>query len=63
MKIRILWDVAPFSHVEVYRHFSGSYCLYHHHPDDEGASETPDHYNVTKGRYIPEDSKLNTKML
>jgi hypothetical protein len=29
MKFRVLWDVAPCSHVEVDRHFRGVYCLHH----------------------------------
>jgi hypothetical protein len=40
MKFRVLWDVAPCSHVEVDRHFRGAYCLYHqaHRPDDGGST-------------------------
>jgi hypothetical protein len=33
MKIRVFWDVAPYIHVEVDRHFRGVYCL----PDDGGS--------------------------
>jgi hypothetical protein len=29
MKFRVFWDVAPCSHVEVYRRFRGAYCLHH----------------------------------
>jgi hypothetical protein len=33
LKFRVFWDVAPYSHVEVDRHFRGAYCL--HHQGDE----------------------------
>jgi hypothetical protein len=29
MKMVVFWDVAPFSLVEIYRRFRGSYCLHH----------------------------------
>jgi hypothetical protein len=32
-KFRVVWDVAPCSHVEVDRRFAGVYCL--HHQGDE----------------------------
>jgi hypothetical protein len=34
MKFRIFWAVAPCSHVEVDRRFTGAYCL--HHQCDDG---------------------------
>jgi hypothetical protein len=39
MKIRVLWDVAPYSYVEVDRRFIGAYCLHHQGenlPEDGG---------------------------
>jgi hypothetical protein len=33
MKFRVFWDVAPCSHVEVNRNFTGAYCLRRHRPD------------------------------
>jgi hypothetical protein len=30
LKLRVLWDVAPCSHVEVDRRFRGKYCLHHY---------------------------------
>jgi len=35
-KVNVLWDVAPCSLIEIYRHFRGSYCL-HYRPDDGGS--------------------------
>jgi hypothetical protein len=29
IKLRVIWNVAPCSHVEVDRHFRGAYCLHH----------------------------------
>jgi hypothetical protein len=29
MKFRVLWDVAPCSHIEVDRRFRGVYCLHY----------------------------------
>jgi hypothetical protein len=37
MKFRVVWDVAPCSHVEVSRRFRGAYCV-HHQGDDDGGS-------------------------
>jgi hypothetical protein len=28
-KFRVCWDIAPCSHVEVYRRFRGAYCLHY----------------------------------
>jgi hypothetical protein len=36
MKFRVFWYVAPWSHVEVDRRFSGAYCV--HHQGDDGGS-------------------------
>jgi hypothetical protein len=33
MKFRVVWDVAPCSHVEIDRRFRGAYRL--HHQSDE----------------------------
>jgi hypothetical protein len=64
-EVRVFWDIAPCSHVEVDRRFRGAYCL--HHQDDQGdhrlddevlTSETSVNFNATKRCYIPEDSKL-----
>jgi hypothetical protein len=35
--IRVIWDVAPCSHVEVDRRFRGAYFL-HHRPDQGWAN-------------------------
>jgi hypothetical protein len=32
-KVRVFWDVAPYSHVELDRRFRGAYCL--HYQGDE----------------------------
>jgi hypothetical protein len=32
-EVKVFWDVAPCSHVEVHPRFIGSYCL-HHQSDD-----------------------------
>jgi hypothetical protein len=37
MKFRVLWDVAPCSHVEADRRIRGAHCL-HQQGDDEGGS-------------------------
>jgi hypothetical protein len=54
MKITVFWDVAPCSMVEVYRRFTGVYCL--HHQGDE----TSVYLYQTTRRNIPEDS-LHTR--
>jgi hypothetical protein len=40
MKFRVLWDVAPYSHVEVDPCFRDTYGLHHQgdEPDDEGST-------------------------
>jgi hypothetical protein len=53
-KFRVFWDVAPYSHVEVDRHFRGTHSLHRR------TSETSVKFNVTTRRYIPEYSKLRT---
>jgi len=45
MKIRVFWDVAPCSHIEVALIMEAV-----------RTSETSVHFNVTAWRYIPEDS-------
>jgi hypothetical protein len=37
VKFKVLWDIAPCSHVEVDRRVRGTYCL-HHQGDDDGGS-------------------------
>jgi hypothetical protein len=62
MKFRVFWDVAPCSHVEVYRHFRGAYCLHLYGTLKMEAvctSKTSVNFNVTTWRYIPENSKLH----
>jgi hypothetical protein len=60
MKFRVFWDVAPCSHVEFDRRFRGAYCVHHQGLMMEvvRTSETSVKFNVTTGRYSPEDSKL-----
>jgi hypothetical protein len=36
MKFRVIWNVAPCSHVEVDQRFRDAYCL--HHQDDGGST-------------------------
>jgi hypothetical protein len=36
MKLRVFWNVAPCSHVEVDRRFRGSYYLHNQDDDDRG---------------------------
>jgi hypothetical protein len=63
MKFRVFLDVAPCSHVEVYRRFRGAYCLHH-----QGAlmmeavrtSETSVNIYLTTRRWITEDSELQS---
>jgi hypothetical protein len=47
MKIRVFWDVAPCSHVEVALMMEAVLT-----------SETSVSFNMTTRRYIPEDSEL-----
>jgi hypothetical protein len=69
MKIRVLWDVAPRSQVEVYRRFRGVYCI-HHQGDSFIAlmmeavrtSETSVNLNATTRHYIPEDFKIQIEI-
>jgi hypothetical protein len=70
MKVRVLWDVAPCSRVEVDRCFIGAYCFHHQGylfiaPMMEAVhtSETSVNFNVTPRRYIPEDSNLQVLSL
>jgi hypothetical protein len=62
MKFRVLWDVAPCSHIEVDQRFRGAYCLHHQGTLMEAGctSEMSVHFNVTTRRYIPQNSKLPT---
>jgi hypothetical protein len=56
MKMTVFWDVAPCIVVEVYRRFSGAYCL--HHLSDERSSETSEtsvDFCRTTRRSIPAD--------
>jgi hypothetical protein len=55
MKFRVFWDVAPCSHVEVYRRFIDAYS------DAVRTSETSVHFDVITLRYIPEDSELHSE--
>jgi uncharacterized protein (DUF305 family) len=60
VKIRVFWDVAPCSQVDVDRRFRDAYC--HHHQialtmEAVRTSETLVNINLTLRRYIPEDSK------
>jgi hypothetical protein len=50
MKCRVFWDVAPCSHVEADRLFNALMM------EAVRTSETLAHFNMTTGRYIPEDS-------
>jgi hypothetical protein len=67
MKFRVFWDVAPCSHVDVYRRFRGEHC-HHHHGDDSlmmgvvRISETSVNVKVTTRRYTPEDSKFHISL-
>jgi hypothetical protein len=45
MEFRVFWEVAPYSHLEVDLMMEAV-----------GTSETPESFNVTIRRYIPEDS-------
>jgi hypothetical protein len=47
LKMDVFWDVAPYSLVEVNRHFGGTSCLHHQ--------------GETTWRNIPEDSQLHTR--
>jgi hypothetical protein len=35
MKLRVFWDVAPCSHIEVDQRFRGAYCLRHRRDDGD----------------------------
>jgi hypothetical protein len=62
MKLRVFWDIAPCSHVEVDRRFRGAYCLHHQWAlmmETVHTSETSVNFNASTKRYIPEDSKLH----
>jgi hypothetical protein len=61
VKFRVFWDVAPWRHVEVDRHFRGSSASIVR-PDDGSSTHlwNVGQLNVTTRRYIPEDSKLHT---
>jgi hypothetical protein len=62
----VFWFVAPFSLVEVYRHFRGTCCLNHQGDDEEAlmtetasTSEMSVNFYQTTRRYNPEDSHLH----
>jgi hypothetical protein len=59
MKFRVIWDLAPCSHVAADRRFRGVFFL-EHHGDDEAVrtSEMSVNFNGTPRHYIPEHSKL-----
>jgi hypothetical protein len=54
MKTTALWDVAPCSLVEIYRHFRGACCI--HHQGDKSQN-----YQTTR-RNITGDSHLLTRL-
>jgi hypothetical protein len=56
MKMAVFWDIAPYSLVDIGRHFRGTYCL--HHKGDR--PETSVSIYKTTRRNIPEDSHLET---
>jgi hypothetical protein len=57
MKFRVLWDVAPCSHVEFDRRFRDAYCNIWAMMEAVRTSETSVNFNVTTRRYISEDYK------
>jgi hypothetical protein len=68
LKVRLFWDMAPCSHIEVDQRFRGVYCLASSGQliitlmiEAVHTSETSVNFNVTRQRYIPEDSKLHTR--
>jgi hypothetical protein len=61
---RVFWDVAPCSHIEVYRRFGGASIIRAMTAlltEAVRTSETSVNFNVTTWRYIPEDTKLHTR--
>jgi hypothetical protein len=60
MKIPVYWIIAPCSLVEVYLHFSDTYCVYHIALMVEAASTTETSANIyhTVGRNNSEDGHL-----
>jgi hypothetical protein len=45
----VFWDVAPCSLIEIYRRYSGAYCLHHNRSDDEGSM-----YLWNVGKFLPD---------
>jgi hypothetical protein len=58
MKMAVFWVVVPYSLVEVYRRFRGTYCLISLMMEAEGTSETLANFYQTIRHYNPEDSHL-----
>jgi hypothetical protein len=62
--MKVFWDIAPRSLVEVDRRFRGAYCLY---PilmammEVVSTSETSASFYETTRRHIPEDRRLHTR--
>jgi hypothetical protein len=54
MMFIVFWCVALCSHVEVYRHFRGAYCL-HRQGNESSPSETLVNFIVSTQCCIPED--------
>jgi hypothetical protein len=52
--MRDFWYIAPYS-LEVYRRFRDAYYVISLVMEAVHTSETSVHFNVTTGRYIPED--------
>jgi hypothetical protein len=42
MRMAVFWFVAPYSPLEIYRRFKGTYCL--HHQGDNDATSAEDSY-------------------
>jgi hypothetical protein len=62
--VRVFWDIAPCSLVEINRRFRGAYCLHHQGffaPMTKAVrtSHASVYFNETTQRYIPEDSHLH----